>query len=135
MGDKQQDRWRRPGMRLALLALIIVAFYFLAIFVRQSWNLYQLDRERREQEQQVARLRLENERLREILLQYTGEDGKEILARENLLFRDPAERVAMPVEQATGVVPAEQPASAPPQEVAARPAWQRWWQVIFTPMP
>jgi cell division protein FtsB len=135
MGEQKQDRWRRPGMRLAILALVIVAFYFLAIFVRQSWNLYQLSKEVRTQEEQVARLQQENERLRQILTEYTGENGKEILAKESLLYRYPDEGVVMPVEVSGGTAPPEQPAGAPPQEVAAVPAWQRWWQVIFTPLP
>lgn len=135
--EKIRARWQKSGIGLAIFVLIVAGCYFLTIFVKQSWNQYQLTKELRQQEERVAQLEAENERLEGILERYTDEEGRPILVKQNLPYKEPGEQVAIPVAQETGVggegsAPAAVEAPLP-EELAAQPAWRQWWQVIFTP--
>ncbi|MBN1483524.1 MAG: hypothetical protein JXA37_02275 [Chloroflexia bacterium] len=136
--EQEQERWRRTGIRLAILALVVAGIYFLSIFVKQSLNLYQLSQEIREQEGRVAELERENQRLEKQLARYLGEEGRRMLVKENLPYRDPEERVVIPLqpEEGTAVVSAPPAVEAPSAEdLAALPVWEQWWRVIFAPTP
>jgi hypothetical protein len=132
---ESQERWRRPGVRLAVLALIGITIYFLWIFVKQSLNLYQLTRERGLQEARVTQLAQQNLRLKARLEAYLDEEGRKLLVEKNLPYIGPGEHVAVPVAgPEANPTPKPEPAANLEEELAALPAWQQWWRVIFTPM-
>ncbi len=123
--ERSKERWRRPGIRLAILVLIVVAFYFLAIFVRQSWNLYQLKEEVRVQREKVALLEQENERLRERLADDTSPEGQALLAKDSLLYKEEGERMAVAVaveEDSTAALEESGEGGPEPEDVTSMPA-------------
>ncbi len=132
-----EERWRKPGIRLAIIVLVGVAVYFLAIFVQQSLNLVRLERERSLQEERVQVLREENSRLKQRLESYTNDEGRRILVKKNLSYKDPGEHVAIAVAsspESQAASSGEQAATGPsPEELAALPSWQQWVRVIFAP--
>lgn len=137
MDKPQQDRWRRPGMRLLILGLLALAVYFLAVFVQQSIRVYQLSQERRAQEQVVQQLRQENMRLRTIIAANADEEQMRLLAKESLPLVEPSEQVAVTYAVPGAPGGAEQaPADTGPtlEELTALPAWQQWLRVIFYPV-
>jgi len=130
-----QERWRKPGVRLAMVALIGVTVYFLVIFVKQSWNLFQLTREVYAKEARVAQLTAQNETLEQRLGQYMGEEGRRLLAEQHLPYVGPGEGVVVTVAesgQSPTVVVA--PAANSEEALAALPTWQQWVMVVFTPL-
>jgi len=136
MEKPKQDRWRRPGMRLAILGLIALSIYFLAIFVQQSVRVYQLSQERRAQEQVLEQLEQENARLRAIIEANADEEQIRLLVKENLPLVEPSEKVAVPYE-APGTAGKPEEAATPTgptlEELTALPAWQQWLRMIFYP--
>jgi hypothetical protein len=133
--EQSQERWRRPGVRLAVLALAGVSIYFLVIFINQSVNLYRLKQDERAAEARVTQLTQENMRLQERLGWYLGEEGLRLLIQSNLPYVEQGDRVAVVVSP-PGQAPARVagPAAESPAALAALPVWQQWWRVIFTPM-
>lgn len=133
--EESQERWRRPGVRLAVVALIGITVYFLWIFVKQSVNWYQLTREGRVQEARVTQLAQQNLRLKARLDGYLDEEGRRLLVEKNLPYIEPGEHVAIPVAGSAEGAPANPPSAGSSEEdLAALPAWQQWWRVVFTPM-
>jgi hypothetical protein len=135
--SNSEERWRRPGIRLAIIVLIGVAVYFLAIFVQQSLNLVRLNRELNLQEERVQVLRQENSGLKQRLDSYLSDEGHRLLVKKNLSYKDPGERVVIAVASASESLapsPADQVVTGPsPEELAALPSWQQWVRVIFPP--
>jgi cell division protein FtsB len=138
--EELKENWQRSGVRVAILALVVVGIYFLVIFVQQSLNYYQLTKEVNKQEQRVEQLEKENQRLKDTLNRYKDEAWKPVLVKKNLPhLREPGEQVAIPVAQ--GDInrmegPKEKAPEGPdPEELAALPAWRQWVRVIFTPAP
>jgi cell division protein FtsB len=133
--EEAQERWRRPGVRLAVLALIGISIYFLVIFVKQSVNWYQLNQEERAREARVTQLAQENAQLQERLGWYLGEEGRRLLIESNLPYVEPGEQVVVVVApQGQVTAPAAEPQGDSPEALAALPVWQQWWRVVFTPM-
>jgi hypothetical protein len=132
--EQARERWRRPGVRLAVLALAGISIYFLVIFVNQSLNLYKLKQAERAAEARVTQLAQENMRLQERLGWYLGEEGLRLLIQSNLPYVVEGDRVAVVVAP-PGAAPAAVAGPAPesPEALAALPVWQQWWRVIFTP--
>lgn len=136
MEQPKQDRWRRPGMRLATLALLVLAVYFLAIFIQQSIRVYQLNQERRQQEQLVSQLRQENEELRRLISDTLEPDVLALLAKSNLPVAESGERVVRtyePAGSAAGAPPVAGQAGPDLAAITALPPWQQWWRMIFYP--
>jgi len=133
--EQSQERWRRPGVRLAVLALVGISIYFLVIFVNQSLNLYELKQDERASEARVTQLAEENARLKKLLGWYLGEEGRQFSVERNLPYVPEGDHVvvvvAPPGEVPTTLVEAP---SESPEALAALPAWQQWIRVIFTPM-
>lgn len=129
--EKETSRWRRPGIRLAILVLIAVAVYFLVIFVKQSLNLYDLARKVRAQELRVTQVAQENEALRQRLEDYKD---RLLMAKKSLSYKEAGERVAIPVEESvkgeTGRPETEETGTFR-EELAALPTWQKWLWIIF----
>lgn len=133
--EQTQERWRRPGVRLAVLALIGISIYFLVIFVKQSVNWYQLKQEEQAREARVTQLAQENALLEERLGWYMGEEGRRLLIESNLPYVGPGEHVAVVVTPpGQAPVTVVEPAGDSPEALAALPVWQQWWRVIFTPL-
>jgi hypothetical protein len=133
--EQAQDRWRRPVVRLAVVALVGITIYFLVIFVKQSLIWYQLRQDERAQEARVTQLAEQNEALEKRLGRFMEEEGRRLLVEQNLPYVGEGERVAVPVA-AGAQNPAVVPLAAGDSEevLAALPAWQQWVRVIFTPM-
>jgi len=133
--EQTQERWRRPGVRLAVLALVGISIYFLVIFVKQSLNLYDLKQDERAGEARVTQLAEENARLKKLLGWYVGEEGRQFMVERNLPYVPPGDQVAVVVAP-PGEVPVaeEKVAGESPEALAALPVWQQWVRVIFTPM-
>jgi len=122
-------------MHLAILVLVVVGIYFLSMFGQQSLNLYRLKQQERAEEIEVREREEENERLQRDLARLLGEEGRRMAVKQNLPYKDPDEHVAIPVasEGAGHAAPEEVEAGLSPEELAALPVWQQWWQVVFTP--
>lgn len=133
--EQAQERWRRPGVRLAVLALIGISIYFLVIFVKQSVNLYHLKQAEQAAEARVTQLAQENAQLAETLGWYMGDEGRRLLVERNLPYVGPGEQVAVVVAP-PGQVPVKvvEPAGESPEALAALPVWQQWWRAVFTPV-
>jgi len=128
--EKEPGRWKRPGVLLAIFVLLVVAVYFLVIFVKQSVNLYDLTRRVRAQEARVTQVAQENEVLRRQLESYQYP----LLQAKGMGFKEPGERAAIPMEESggkeTGQPETEEP-QTPLEELAALPTWQKWLWIIF----
>ena len=132
---QEQERWRRPGVRLAVVALAGISIYFLVIFVKQSLNWYELNQEERAAEARVTQLAQENLRREELLEWYMSPEGRRLAVESNLPYVGPGDQVAVvvaPPGQAPVTVVA--PAGDSSEGLAALPVWQQWWRVIFTPL-
>ena len=133
--EQAQDRWRRPVVRLAVAALVVITIYFLVIFVKQSLILYQLRQAERAQEARVTQLAEQNEVLAERLGRFMEEEGRRLLVEQNLPFVGEGEHVAVPVAaEGAPTQVATVPAGDSPETLAALPTWQQWVRVVFTPM-
>ena len=131
---ESQERWRRPGVRLAVLALVGISVYFLVIFVQQSVNLHRLTQEERAARVRVTQLTERNAQLGELLGWYTGDEGRRLLVERNLPYVGPGEQVAVPVASGpVAVAPAVADGNVE-EDLAALPTWQQWLRVVFTPM-
>ena len=134
--EQTQERWKRPRVRLAILALVVVGVYFLGIFVKQTWNLFQLAAERRAKQEEVG---LIEEEIRELEWQvaiYTGEEGIQKQIESNLPYVRLGQSVIFVVEMEEGETPAslEGEVSEPAgEDVASLPVWRQWLRVIFAP--
>ncbi len=134
--SEDRARWKRPGIRLAILLLIVLGGYFLSIFVKQSWNFYRLRRELREQERRVARMREENRALQELLEAYNTPGGREELVKRSLPFKRVGERLIILVTAEEGPqTPSRstEGVSLSSEELAELPTWQLWLRVVFPP--
>lgn len=132
----ERARWKRPGIRLAILLLIVLGGYFLSIFVKQSWNFYRLRRELQEQERRVARMQEENQALQQLLEEYNTPGGREELVKRSLPFKRAGERLIILVTAEESPGTAFQPAgskSPSSEELADLPTWQLWLRVVFPP--
>ncbi len=133
--SEPQGRWRRPGVRLAVVVLAGIAIYFLVIFARMSWYLYRTSREVRAAESRVTQLAQQNQHLKQRLDGYQDEDTIHQEVIKSLPLIDPDLKVGILV---AGEEP--RPADSAPQgavpgaDLASLPAWQQWWWVIFSPM-
>lgn len=130
--EKEPSRWRRPGVRLAILLLIAVAVYFLVIFVKQSLNLYDLARRVRAQELRVTQVALENEALRKQLESYKRDSL--LWVKRSLPYKEPGEKIAILVEEKIGQEtgrPESENVGTVGEELAALPTWQKWLWIIF----
>jgi cell division protein FtsB len=133
---ENKRQWKWPGIRLAILLLIVLAGYFLSIFAKQLWNYYRLTRELRQQERRVAQMREENRALQELLENYNTPGGREELVKRSLPFKRAGERLIIVVTGKEAGTSAPQPTGsepAAPEELADLPAWQLWLRVIFPP--
>ncbi|MGC8872850.1 MAG: septum formation initiator family protein [Chloroflexia bacterium] len=134
--SNDRARWKRPGIRLAILLLIVLGGYFLSIFVKQSWNFYRLRRELREQERRVAQMREENQALQRLLEQYNTPGGREELVKRSLPFKRAGERLIILVTAEASPTTPSRPAesgSRSSEELAELPTWQLWLRVVFPP--
>ncbi len=129
--EKEPARWRRPGVFLAVAALVVVAIYFLVIFVKQSLIFYAVTREIRDQERPVTRLTLEIEALRKELEGYAN---PLFWAKKSLAYKEPGEKIAIPVEGSPRSKPGRpetEKTATFREELAALPTWQKWLWIIF----
>jgi len=134
--ERLKERWKRPGIRLAILALMVVGVYFLSIFVKQSWNLYTLRREVRVREARVAELEKVNQGLRNEWADKSAPGGQEDLVKSNLPFKKKGERLIILVRQEATVSAAPVgPSQSGPSlaELTALPTWRQWVRVVFPP--
>lgn len=133
--SESQERWRRPGVRLAAVALVGIAIYFLVIFGRMSLYLYRTTREVRAAEVRVTQLAQQNLHLKQRLDGYQNEDvfHREVIKSLPYIDRDLKVGVLVAGEE---VRPADSSAGSSPsgENLADLPAWQQWWRVIFAPM-
>lgn len=134
--EQPRERWKRPQVRLAILALVVVGVYFLGIFVKQSWNLFQLTRERSMKQEEVGLIEDEITGLEWQVTIYTGQEGIQKQVESNLPYVRFGQHVIFVVEMEQVEAPASPEGGAGEsrgEDVASLPTWRQWLRVIFAP--
>ena len=114
--------------RLALLAALVMLGYFLFSMGGLALQGYRLSQRAEAVEQDIARLKGENEQLKREIDRLQTPAAVELMARQQLGYIKPGE-TAVVVDFGPGGPPRDQPTPTP----TPRPNWQKWLDLLASP--
>lgn len=122
---------KRGGMRLMMLALIVLTVSLLINFVRQVVQSARLEAQRVALAHEVSELEAEVHYL-EGAVAYTSSDAYvERVAREHFAYAYEDDVVVMPQFVEVTPVPSPTASVLEPLPVHTEPNWETWWKALF----
>jgi cell division protein FtsB len=130
MPASRDDSFKRSGMQLVSLILVVLIISLVVSFIHQVIRSTHLEAQRKKLVAEVATLEAETTHLKDAVDYVESDAYVERVAREQLGYAHDGDVVVLPefVVPTPSATPTPVSLSLPPM----KPNWQIWWQAVFS---
>lgn len=132
MMSPQNEPFKRNGMHILMLLLIVLTASLLVSFVHQVMKSSRLEAKKHELATEVTELEAETRRLQDAVEYAESDSYVERVAREQLGYSREGDTVIFPQFRSPTPETQDKPSHTQVRSSPhARPNWQRWWEALF----